>query len=72
MGLPNKNDLYAKENIEFALLTLDNESWENIIKETLINEQIELNSNDEFINQMEQALREGEDFNAILQRFDKS
>lgn len=72
MQLPNQRDLYAKENVEFALLTLDNESWDRIIKETLINEQIELNSNDEFINQMEQALREGEDFNAILQRFDKS
>ena len=72
MGLPNKNDLYAKENIEFALLTLDNESWENIIKETLINEQIELNSNDKFINEMEQALREGADFNGIIERFDKS
>lgn len=72
MQLPNQRDLYSKENIEFALLTLDDESWDRIIKETLINEQIELNSNDEFINQMEQALKEGEDFNAILQRFDKS
>ena len=72
MQLPNQRDLYAKENVEFALLTLDNESWDRIIKETLINEQMELNSNDEFINQMEQALKEGEDFNAILQRFDKS
>ncbi len=72
MSLPNQHDLYASENVEFALLTLNNESWDNIIKETLINEQIELNSNDEFINQMEQALREGEDFNAILNRFDKS
>ena len=66
MSLPNQHDLYASENVEFALLTLNNESWDNIIKETLINEQIE------FINQMEQALREGEDFNAILNRFDKS
>ncbi len=72
MTLPNQNDLFAKENIEFALLTLDNESWDNIIKETLINEQIELNSNDKFINEMEQALREGADFNAIIERFNKS
>mgnify|MGYP003128942229 CR=1 FL=1 len=72
MSLPNQNDLYARENIEFALLTLNNESWGNIIKETLINEQIELNSNDKFINEMEQALREGADFNDIIERFDKS
>ncbi len=72
MPLPNKADFFANENIEFALLTLDDKSWNNIIKETLINEQIELNSNDQFINQMEQALKEGEDFNAIIERFDKS
>lgn len=72
MPLPNKADFFANENIEFALLTLDDKSWDNIIKETLINEQIELNSNDQFINQMEQALKEGEDFNAIIERFDKS
>ena len=72
MNLPSQNDLFSRDNIEFALLTLDNDSWENIIKETLINEQIELNSNNKFINEMEKALREGADFNAIIERFNKS
>lgn len=71
MSLPNRHDYFAIENVEFSLLTLEDESWNNILKETMINDQIELNSNDEFINQMENALRMGEDFNDILERFGK-
>ena len=71
MGLPNKNDYFCNENIEFALLTVDDNLWDQILKDALINQQIKLNSEDDFINEMEKALSEGEDFNAILKRFDK-
>jgi|TARA_R100000455_G_C6247136_1_gene104613 hypothetical protein len=72
MGLPNKRDYFCNENIEFALLTLDSDLWDQIVKDALINQKIKLNSEDNFINEMEKALNEGEDFNAILKRFDNS
>lgn len=72
MGLPNKRDYFCNENIEFALLTLDSDLWDQIVKDALINQEIKLNSDDNFINEMEKALNEGEDFNAILKRFDNS
>jgi len=72
MDLPNKRDYFCNENIEFALLTLDSDLWDQIVKDALINQEIKLNSDDNFINEMEKALNEGEDFNAILKRFDNS
>lgn len=67
-GLPNKTDAFAFENVEYALLCLDSENWNKILKQSMIDEQIKLQSNVAFINEIETALRKGESFNDLINK----
>ena len=67
MSLPNKEDLTSWENIEFTLLCLDEEMWNNVLRESMINKTH--STGFKAFDQLEKALEEGQDFNDLIAKF---
>jgi hypothetical protein len=59
-GLPNQDDPYAPENIERALLCLDDEGWNKVERQSIIDGN--LDSPASMFDDLEAALVDGEDF----------
>lgn len=70
--LPNPEDLYCVENIEHALLCVDEERWNIIQREAIINgtlkPELGVSSSESLFDDLEQAFENGEDFHAIIQQ----
>lgn len=64
MKLPNPYELVSNENLEFALLCLDEEMWNNIYRESMINKKHSTGL--KAFDEIEKALEEGQDFHDLL------
>lgn len=68
-GLPHPDDVLAPENIEYALLCLDDEGWNTVVR-TAINEGKHKQSTGvAFFDELEDAFEKGADFNDLIKRF---
>ena len=62
--LPNKEDLTSWENVQFSLLCLNQEMWNNVYRESMINKKHSTGL--KAFDEIEKALEEGHNFNELL------
>ena len=67
--LPVPSDPTCLENVEFALLALDEEAWTNVTQPSIIRRDDETYvTGDSFFDELEDALANGEDINELLKQ----
>lgn len=67
-GLPCPNDPLAPENAEYALLCLDNEEWNSILRIAISEGNYKQSTGSAFFDEIEQAFEQGADFNELIRK----
>jgi hypothetical protein len=67
-GLPHPLDPLAPENAEHALLCLDDERWNTIIRTAMIDGTHKQSTGVAFIDDLERAFEQGADFNDLIKQ----
>lgn len=67
-GLPNKEDLLAPENYQFALLCLDKETWSSFIRQSIVSGNTPLSTGSQLVDSFEKALHDGADFHDLVKK----
>jgi hypothetical protein len=66
--LPNPDDYFSQENIELALLCLENEVFDEVYRNSIITQDAPISTGMEMFDKIEEALAKGEDFNELIKR----
>lgn len=69
-GLPFPNDPFCPENAEYALLCLEEETWNTIVRHAITEGTYTHTTGDALIDSMERAFEEGADFNDLIKQFE--
>jgi len=69
-GLPNPDEYYAPENLEFVLFCLDEEGWNNLERQSIIDGNLNSPISNSMFDDLERAFEDGEDlYEQLKQRF---
>ena len=67
-GLPHPDEPLAPENSEYALMCLDDEGWNTILRTAMINSTYKHSTGVAFIDDLERAFEQGADFNELIRQ----
>lgn len=67
-NLPDHEDLFSIENVEYALLCLEQESFDEVYRNSIIKTQAPISTGDERLDEIEKAFAEGADLNDLIKQ----
>ena len=67
-GLPYPNEPLAPENAEYALLCLENDQWNSILRIAISEGKHRQTTGNALFDELEQAFEQGADFNELIRK----